>query len=59
MAIGPVVRLDWLLVRVNKDCPVAIRQLSDPECPAPHSLQPEMANHIYGVMNEEPGPTDL
>ena len=46
-----MVRLDWLLVRVNKDCPVAIHQLSDPECPTPHSLQPELLNHIHGVMN--------
>ena len=51
VATGPVVRRDWLLVRVNKDCPVAIHQLSDPECPAPHSLQPEVVNHINSVMN--------
>ena len=51
MAAGPVVRLDWLLVRVNKDCPVAIHQLSDPECPTLHSLQPQLVSHIYGVMN--------
>ena len=49
-------RLDWLLVRVNKDCPVVIRQLNDPECPAPHPLQREMT--IRDVMNDEPGPTD-
>ena len=51
VAAGPVVRLDWLLVRVKEDCPVAIHQLSDPECPAPHSLRPELVNHINGVMN--------
>ena len=51
VATGPVVRLDWLLVRVNKDCPVAIHQLSDPECPTPCSLQPELANHISSVMH--------
>ena len=46
-------RLDWLLVRVNKDCPVVIRQLSDPECPAPCSLQREMTNCIDDEMNDE------
>jgi len=51
VAAGPVVRLDWLLVRVNKVCPVAIHQLNDPECPAPHSLQPELVNHINSVRN--------
>ena len=29
---APVVRLDWLLVNVNTDCPVAIDHLSDPDC---------------------------
>ena len=29
---APVVRLDWLLVNVNKDCHVAIDHLSDPDC---------------------------
>ena len=35
---APVVRLDWLLVRINQACPVALRQLSDPECSTPDSL---------------------
>ena len=29
---APVVRLDWLLVNVNKDCAVAIDHLNDPDC---------------------------
>ena len=51
VATGPVVTLDWLLVRINKDCPVAVDQLSDPECPTPHSLQPNLVNTVSGVVN--------
>ena len=48
---GPVVRLDWLMVRINQHCPVAIGGLNDPECRAPSLLRPELINTINGVMN--------
>ena len=48
---APIVRLGWLLVYINKDCPVAVHQLSDPECPTPHSLQPDLINTVSGVLN--------
>ena len=51
VAPGPVVTLDWLLVRINKDCPVAVHQLSDPECPTPHSLQPDLISAVNGMIN--------
>ena len=48
---GPVVRLDWLMVRINQHCPVAIGGLNDPECHPPSLLRPELINTINGVMN--------
>ena len=50
---APVVRLDWLLVRINQACPAALHQLSDPECSTPESLanNPQLINTIHSALN--------
>ena len=50
---APVVRLNWMLVRINQACPAALHQLSDPECSTPESLtnDPQVINTIHSALN--------
>ena len=50
---APSLRLDWLLVRVNPNCPAAISNLDDAECASEDRFipDPEISNEISRVLN--------
>ena len=43
ISTAPSLTLDWLLVRVNADCPTGLASLGDPECEGGESILPDSA----------------
>lgn len=46
---GPSIKLEWYLVDIDKDCPVAIASDSEPEC---HSSHPVLEKCMDECLND-------